>query len=74
MKSWHSQVYFQRADLVLQPKETLSCADLRWPKLFHIIARGQGKNMSDEQVEALSYSDRCSMLNLNPVVVAKHFQ
>ena len=53
---------------------TLSCADLRWPGLFQIIARTQGKNMTDEQIEALSYNERCSMLNLNPVVVAKHFQ
>ena len=53
---------------------TLSCADLRWPELFQIIARTQGKNLTDEQVEALSYNERCSMLNLNPVVVAKHFQ
>ena len=30
--------------------------------------------MTDEQVEALSYNEKCSMLNLNPVVVAKHFQ
>ena len=53
---------------------TLSCADLRWPELFQIIARTQGVNMTDEQVEALSYYERCSMLNRNPVVVAKHFQ
>ena len=30
--------------------------------------------MTDEEIEALSYNERCSMLNLNPVVVAKHFQ
>ena len=53
---------------------TLSCADLRWPELFQIIARNQGINMTDEQIEALSYNERCSLLNLNPVVVAKHFQ
>ena len=52
---------------------TLSCADLRWSELFQIIARTQGENMTEEQVEALSYNERCSMLNLNPVV-AKHFQ
>ena len=34
---------------------TLSCADLRWPELFQIIARTQGQNMSKEEVEALSY-------------------
>ena len=53
---------------------TLSCAELRWPELFQIIARTQGKNLTDEQVEAMSYNERCSMLNHNPVVVAKHFQ
>ena len=54
---------------------TLSCADLSWPELFQIIARTQGKNISDEEVNALSYNERCSLLSLNPVVVvAKHFQ
>ena len=53
---------------------TLSCADLRWPELFQIIAKTKGNNMTDEEVEALSYHERCPMLNLNPVIVAKHFQ
>jgi hypothetical protein len=53
---------------------TLSCADLRWPELFQIIAKTKGHNMTDEEVEVLSYHERCSMLNLNPVIVAKHFQ
>ena len=52
----------------------LSCADLRWSEFFQIIAKTQGTNMTDEQIEALSYNERCAMLNLNPVVVAKHFQ
>ena len=30
--------------------------------------------MSNEQVKVLSYDDGCSMFDLNPVVVAKHFQ
>ena len=53
---------------------TLSCADLRWPELFQIIGRTQGHNLTEEEIEALSYNERCSMLNVNPVVVAKHFQ
>ena len=53
---------------------TFSCADLRWPELFQIIARRKGNNMTDEEMDALSYHERCSMLNLNPVIVAKHFQ
>ena len=43
---------------------TLSCADLRWPELFQIVARTQGKNLTDEQVQALSYVERCQMLTL----------
>jgi len=35
---------------------TLSCADLRWPELFQIIARTRGMNMSDQEVNALSYN------------------
>ncbi len=53
---------------------TLSCADLRWPELFQIIAKCNGKNMTDEEVEATSYEERCKLLNVNPVIVAKHFQ
>ena len=53
---------------------TLSCADLRWPELFQIVARTQGRNITKEEVDALSYVERCEMLNANPVVMAKHFQ
>ena len=53
---------------------TLSCADLRWPELFHILSRVNGQEMTDEEIEALSYNEKCSLLNLNPVIVAKHFQ
>ena len=53
---------------------TLSCVDLRWPELFQVVARTQGRDITEEEVEALSYVERCQMLNANPVVVAKHFQ
>ena len=53
---------------------TLSCADLRWPELFQIIAKMQGRSMCNEEVESLSYNEKCQMLNTNPVIVAKHFQ
>jgi len=42
--------------------------------LFQIISRIQGKDITDEEVDALSYDEKCEMLNLNPVIVAKHFQ
>ena len=51
---------------------TLSCAHLRWPELFQILAGIQGNDLTDKQVDRLSCSERCSVLNLNPVVVAKH--
>ena len=53
---------------------TLSCADLRWNDLFHILSKINGDQMTDDQIENLSYDQKCSMLNLNPVIVAKHFQ
>ena len=34
---------------------TLSCADLRWPELFPIISRIQGKDISEGEVDALCY-------------------
>jgi len=51
---------------------TLPCAHLRWPELFHLLARIQGNELTDKQVDALSCNERCQMLNTNPVVVAKH--
>ena len=53
---------------------TLSCADLRWPELFQIIGNTQVLDLTEEKIEAKSYNERCSMLNLNPAIVAKHFQ
>ena len=53
---------------------TLSCADLRWHELFYILSRVRGENMTDEEIDNLSYNEKCSLLNLNPVIVAKHFQ
>ena len=41
---------------------TLSCADLRWPELFQIIARTNGKNITTEEVEALSYDENADFL------------
>jgi len=46
---------------------TLFCADLRWPELFQIIFRMQRKDITDDEVEALSYDEKCKILNLNSV-------
>lgn len=53
---------------------TLSCADLRWHELFQILSCVRGESMMDEEIDNLSYNEKCSLLNLNPVIVAKHFQ
>ena len=53
---------------------TLSCDNLRWPELFQIIGKSQGFNLTDKEIDALTYNGRCSMLNLKPVIVTKHFQ
>ena len=53
---------------------TLSCADLRWNELIHVIAKLEGKNLTEEEVLGLDYFERCKYLNSNPVFVARNFQ
>ena len=53
---------------------TLSCVDLWLPEHIQIIARTQGKSLTNEEVDALSYNERSLILNLNPVDVSKRFQ
>ena len=53
---------------------TLSCADLRWDELIYIIAKLRGETLSQEQVDNLDFFERCAYLNLNPVLLARHFQ
>ena len=50
---------------------TLSSADLRWNELVEII---QKLNKVDYNISDLTFHDRCSILNSNPVIVARHFQ
>ena len=40
---------------------TLSCADLRWNELVSIISKLNGLNLSEEDIDALSYFDRCKI-------------
>ena len=53
---------------------TLSCADLRWNELISIIATLQGETLIDNDIKEMDFFDRCSFLNLNPVLLARHFQ
>ena len=53
---------------------TLSSADLKWNELVSIINKLHKLDMSEEDIENLTYNDRCRLLNSNPVLVARHFQ
>ncbi|XP_066935952.1 uncharacterized protein [Clytia hemisphaerica] len=52
---------------------TLSCADLRWPEIVEIIQKIKGKDITEEQINNLSYLERTQILQSNPVVLARHF-
>ena len=53
---------------------TLSCADLRWNELISTISKLKGEILTEEQINNMSYFERCFYLNLNPVLLARHFQ
>ena len=53
---------------------TLSCSDLRWDELPHIVNKLSNLNLSDEEIRNLTYQQRTKLLNDNPVLVARHFQ
>jgi len=52
---------------------TLSSADLSWPELFRIIGQQSGRSMTDDNIAALSYDEKSSMLRNDPVLSARHF-
>ena len=53
---------------------TLSCTDLRWDDLISIIGSLRGENLHDEDIQNMNFFARCSYLNLNIVLLVRHFQ
>ena len=53
---------------------TLSCADLQWNELISVIAKLNGENLEEDDINNMDFFERCHHLNLNPVVLARHFQ
>ena len=53
---------------------TLSCADLRWEELSHIINKLSNLGRNDKKFKNLSYQEGCDLLNNNPVLSAGHFK
>jgi hypothetical protein len=53
---------------------TLTAADMKWPDIIQAIAEQYGEHLTDEQVAALSWQEKCKWLSRNPVTAARHFQ
>ena len=53
---------------------TLSCADLHWNELVYIILKLQGIEIAEDEIQNMSYADRCKILNQNPVLLSRQFQ
>ena len=53
---------------------TFSCAALQWNELISIIFKLNDIDIADEDIDRLSYHERCDTFNKNPVLVAIHFQ
>ena len=52
---------------------TLSAADLKWTDTIQIIAAQNGQHLSDQQVDSLTWEQKCLWLRTNPVTAARHF-
>ena len=52
----------------------LSFVDLSWNELISIIAELCGETLTEEDINDMDFFHRCSYLNLNPVLLARHFQ
>ena len=53
---------------------TLSCADLQWNELLLIIAELRVDVLSEDSTNEMELFERCRYLDLNPVLLARHFQ
>ena len=45
-----------------------------WNDMLYVIPKVNGTDISEDEISGMSYSDRCKLLNGNPVIVAKHFE
>ena len=53
---------------------TLSAADMKWHDTLQSLARQQGITISDEEIDNMSWDQKCNWLRTNPVTTARHFQ
>ena len=52
---------------------TLSAADLKWKDTIRIIAAQQGQTLTDQEIDDLTWEQKCTWLRSNPVTAARHF-
>ena len=53
---------------------TVSCADLAWNELISLIAKLNGENLEDNDINNMGFFNRFRYLNLNSVALDRHFQ
>ena len=56
------------------PSWRMTLSYLRWNEIYKILSKLKGREMTDDEIAAMSHDEKCKMLNPNPVVVAEHFQ
>jgi hypothetical protein len=52
---------------------TLSSADLKWIDSLNAALKKQGRNLTYDEIENMTYEERCKILRTSPVTVACHF-
>lgn len=53
---------------------SLSSADTRWPGLLKCLSKVlKNTELNDEDIENMSFQDRCKLLNADPVTAARYF-
>ena len=48
--------------------------DFRWKEIYKILAKLKGYELSDDEIDRMTYDENCKMLNSNPIVILRHFQ
>ena len=56
------------------PNVFIKSADLKRNKLVSIINKLHKLDLLEENIDNLSYRDRCHLVYSNPVLIASHFQ
>lgn len=53
---------------------TLSAADLRWHDTIQEILAQRGTHLTNDDIDSMTWEQRCEVLRSNPITAARHFQ